>query len=474
MADEMTEPALASEATLEIAERPRPPARFYRPRFSLAGRIAAVLLVSLAVTAAVAAAVPLLPLELPAWMSFLAAILVGLPLGSWLLSRVLRPVEVAVQSLTDGIRSFHDRDFGVRIASHRKDELGELARLYNRVGQTLQDERAAVSERELLLQTALNRSPAAILLINQRDRIIYSNREARRLMMGGQPLEGRSFGDLKAGCPDAMREILTSESDGIFTVPAHEDDQPETYHLSQRHFQLNRKRHTLVVVRRMTGQLGRQEAEIWKKVIRVISHELNNSLAPISSLVHSAQMIAADPQHADRSDEVFGIIEERIDHLKTFLGGYARFARLPAPRKESVDWGEFLNALGEYPELEIVGRLPKREGWFDPAQMRHVMTNLLKNAEEASDGPFEAQLRVDVADDGGTYFQVLDRGRGMSDDVIKKALLPFYSTKRTGSGLGLPLCREIVEAHGGKISLEQREGGGTVVTCWLPGAPPGE
>jgi signal transduction histidine kinase len=224
----------------------------------------------------------------------------------------------------------------------------------------------------------------------------------------------------------------------------------------------------------MTGELGRQEAEIWKKVIRVISHELNNSLAPISSLVHSAQVIAAEPQHADRADEVFGIIEERIDHLKTFLGGYARFARLPAPRKEPVDWSEFLHSLGEYPELEVSGRLPKGKGWFDPAQMRHVLTNLLKNAEEASDGPFEATLRVDVADDGGTYLQVLDRGRGMDDDVIKKALLPFYSTKRTGSGLGLPLCREIVEAHGGKISLERRDGGGTIVTCWLPGAPPGE
>jgi len=373
-----------------------------------------------------------------------------------------------VQSLTDGIRSFHDRDFGVRIASHRKDELGELARLYNRVGQTLQDERAAVSQRELLLQTALNRSPAAIMLVNQRDRIIYSNRESRRLLMGGKPLEGRHFGELREGCPEAMREILASDSDGIFTVPA--EGQPETYHLSQRHFQLNRKRHTLVVVRRMTGELGRQEAEIWKKVIRVISHELNNSLAPISSLVHSAQMIATDPKHADRSDEVFGIIEERIDHLKTFLGGYARFARLPAPRKERVDWGEFIGALGEYSELEIVGRLPVRKGWFDPAQMRHVLTNLLKNAQEASDGPLEASLRVDVSDDGGTYLQVLDRGRGMDEDVIKKALLPFYSTKRTGSGLGLPLCREIVEAHDGKISLERREGGGTIVTCWLPGA----
>jgi nitrogen fixation/metabolism regulation signal transduction histidine kinase len=437
----------------------------FKPRVSLAGKMTMILLVALVAGAGAGVGIQLLPIELPPWFAILTALLVGLPLGAGLLSRTLRPIDVALEGLADGIRSFRDRDFSMRIASQRNDELGELARLYNMVGETLQSERAAVRERELLLQTALNRSPAAVILINQLDRVIYSNLEARRLMTGGQKLEGNRFGELRAGCPPAMREVLSSETDGIFTV--HSDDQPETYHLSQRHFQLNRKRHTLIVLRRMTGELGRQEAEIWKKVIRVISHELNNSLAPISSLIHSAKVIVESPEHADRAEEVFSTIQERIDHLKGFLAGYARFARLPAPRKETVDWAEFLASLGEYPDLEVVGRLPEQQGWFDPGQMRHVFTNLLKNAEEASESRSETSLRI-KADGDGTYFQVLDRGRGMDEDTMKKALLPFYSTKRTGTGLGLPLCREIVEAHGGKLSLQQREGGGIVVTCWLP------
>ena len=440
----------------------------FRRRLSLAGKITAILLLTLTVGGGVAATVPLLPLELPAWFAFLAAVGVGLPLGAWLLARVLRPIDQTISSLTDGIRSFYDRDFSLRIATHRNDELGELARLYNAVSQTLQDERAAVREKELLLQTALDRSPAAIMLVNQRDRVIYSNLEARRLMLGGRKIEGHLFAELRDGSPPAMREILASETDGIFTVQA--EDQPETYHLSQRQFHLNRRRHTLVVLRRLTGELGRQEAEIWKKVIRVISHELNNSLAPISSLVHSARVIAAEPRHRARSAEVFETLRERLDHLKGFIDGYARYARLPAPRKRRVDWREFLSGFGEYGAVDFPESAPAHEGWFDPAQIRQVLINLFKNALEASDGEPRVTLTVDAGPDGETWLQVADRGRGMDDETLRLALLPFYSTKKTGTGVGLPLCREVVEGHGGKLTLQSREGGGTVVSCWLPGA----
>ena len=110
----------------------------------------------------------------------------------------------------------------------------------------------------------------------------------------------------------------------------------------------------------------------------------------------------------------------------------------------------------------------KRQGYFDPAQIQQVMVNLFKNAVEASSDPPEITVRIDSTRGGGTFVQVLDRGRGMNEETLRKALLPFYSTKQTGSGLGLPLCREILEAHGGKLSLQLRPHGGLAVTCWLP------
>ena len=440
------------------------PARERSPRTSLAGKITAGFFAILVVVATLAAAAARLP-ELSSFTIFLLILIAALPLGAWFIGWLVRPLDRVIQGVSDGIRSFRDRDFSVRLAYRRKDELGALVRHYNEVGQILQEERRAVRQRELLLQSALDSSPAAIVLINQRDRIIYSNREARRLLTGGVKLEGRSFEELRAGCPEAMREILASGTDGLFTVPGEGDS--ETYHLSLRRFQLNRRRHNLMLLRRLTGELGRQEAETWKKVIRVISHELNNSLAPVSSLVHSAQRISREPEHAARRDEVFESIRERLDHLRRFIDGYARFARLPAPRRREVDWEEFLSGFSEYSTLEIAGHLPTEPGYFDPAQMRQVVQNLIKNAVEAGLGESPIRLRVKATSEG-TYLQVIDRGLGMNAETMEKALLPFYSTKNTGTGLGLPLCREILEAHGGKISLQGNEHGGTIVTCWLP------
>ena len=451
---------------VNASDRSARPARVTRRRFSLAGRITALFLGLLTVIAALAALASRLPLE--SWTIFLAVVIVALPIGAWAIGRMVEPLETVMRGVSDGISSFRDRDFSVRLAYRRNDELGELVELYNSVGEILHEERRDLLQRELLLATALDRSPAAILLINQMGRIIYSNRESRRLLMGGAKPEGRKFADILDGCPPGMREILETRTDGLFTVAGEEEN--ETYHLSHRVFQINRQRHRLVLIRRLTGELGRQEAETWKKVIRVISHELNNSLAPISSLVHSAEIMAKEPERAHRAPEVFATIRERLDYLQSFIEGYARFARLPRPRKSEVDWSELVATLAEFPTLEIEGEPPANPGWFDPAQMQQVLVNLVKNAIEASDGAADVRLSIDSSPETGTLLRVTDRGRGMNEETMKKALLPFYSTKKTGTGLGLPLCREIVEAHDGKLSLESNPEGGTTVTCWLPPA----
>jgi nitrogen fixation/metabolism regulation signal transduction histidine kinase len=461
----------AAGALSEIGIQLHDPTRDESKRpFSLAGRITAGFLAITVLVAGLAVASLELDrwFELQWWSRILIILVVALPVGAWLVGKLVSPIRRVVQGVSDGIRSFRDRDFGIRLAYRRNDELGDLVGLYNSVGAVLQEERRSLTQQELLLKTALDRSPAATLLVNPLGRIVYSNREARTLLTGGAKVEGMSFADIKAGCPPEMREILDSEHDGLFTV-THEDEENETYHLSQRTFTINRRVHVLVLLRRMTGELGRQEAEVWKKVIRVISHELNNSLAPISSLVHSARVVAEDPRHAERSSEIFGTLRERLDDLKGFIDGYASFARLPEPRKQSVEWEEFLKGFGEYDMVDFPDKLPAGSGWFDPAQIRQVLINLFKNAVEASTQEPHISLRIDTTAEGDTYIQVADRGKGMDDETLRKALLPFYSTKKSGSGLGLPLCREIVEGHDGKLTLQSRESGGTIVTCWLPG-----
>jgi two-component system nitrogen regulation sensor histidine kinase NtrY len=414
-------------------------------------------------------ALPQGTLTLPAWLARLLAFGVTLSLALWTVARFLRPLTQTLADLSDGIRSFSDRDFSVRVATVRRDELGELVRLFNRVGDILQEERGQIRQRELLLQTALDQSPIAVILVNPLDRVIYANLEARRLLLGGGRLVGMSFRDVLAGCPEGMRTVLEGEADGIFTVPA--DERPETYHAARRGFLLNRQPHALYLLRRMTVELSRQEAEIWKKVIRVISHELNNSLAPISSLAHSGLQVARMAKESERLEPIYDSIRERVEHLTSFLEGYARFARLPAPKRELVNWREWLEGPRRMYAFDLVGDVPTAAGYFDASQLEQVLINLLKNAREASDDDDGIVVRVDPLPSGGTRVQVLDRGRGISEPVMQRALLPFYSTKPSGGGVGLPLCREIIEAHGGSLRIQGREDGGAEVSFWLPPPP---
>jgi signal transduction histidine kinase len=177
--------------------------------------------------------------------------------------------------------------------------------------------------------------------------------------------------------------------------------------------------------------------------------------------------VIAQAPDAARLDSIFATIEERAAHLKAFLDGYARFAKLPAPNLQAVAWEPFIESLRHTVGFRGPVSLPARDGHFDPAQVQQVLINLLKNAHESGSSPEDVELTI--ADDGRMVrVQVLDRGSGMSEQVLANALLPFYSTKRSGTGLGLSLCREIAEAHGGRISLANRPDGGLAVSVWLP------
>lgn len=201
-------------------------------------------------------------------------------------------------------------------------------------------------------------------------------------------------------------------------------------------------------------------------MIRVISHELNNSLAPISSLAHSGAELARRGEH-ERLPGVFATIADRARHLHSFIDGYASFAKLPAPRLRDIGWQPFVDGLAQHCQFHLAGPLPAVPGRFDAAQVEQVLINLVKNAHESGSGAEDVTLRIDRT--GADWrIEVADRGPGMSETVLAQALLPFYSTKRDGTGLGLALAREIVEAHGGRIVLANRDKGGLRISLLLP------
>lgn len=394
-----------------------------------------------------------------------AALVVALPFAVYAVRRFMRPVNRLITALDDGVASFQDGDFSISLNPERDDELGALVRHYNATGDVLRAERHDLYQRELLLDTVIQSTPWALVLTNANDRVVYCNLAARQLFQQGRRFEGKAFAEVLAGAPETLREAVAGGRDGMFGV-RRDGDEDEIYFLSREHFTLNAQRHSLYLFKQLTRELNRQEVAVWKKVIRLISHELNNSLAPITSLAHSGRQLARQPDAA-KLESVFGTIEERALHLKRFIDGYGRFAKLPAPHVESVAWSGFIASLSGLMSFTLEGPLPETTARFDAAQMQQVLINLLKNAHESGSPPEAVRLSVRQGPQG-VRLDVMDAGPGMNESVLAQALLPFYSTKQAGTGLGLPLCREIVEAHGGRLSLANRAEGGLVVSVWLP------
>ena len=384
---------------------------------------------------------------------------------------VVGPVVARLRAIESGLARFAEGDFAVRVKAGRRDDVGEVVDRVNLLGEALQRRHDDGYQRELLLDTVLESAPMVVLIANEAGRVVHANAPARAFFGGGERPDGRALEELLATAPAELRAAIDGPEDALITIErGREPGDAETLHVARRVFRLNTQLHRLLLIRSLTRELAREEARTYKNVLRLVSHELNNSLAPILSLLHSGKQMLGDPELAGEVGPVFDVIEERSQHLRRFLDGYAALARLPTPAPREVAWLPFLEAIRALYPFRIV-EIPEAPGHFDPAQIQQLLINLLKNAVEAGSAPDAIELSVVRGPGGEVALRVADRGAGIDDEALGRARTPFHATSKAGGGVGLALCREIASAHGGSLSLRQREGGGVEVECHLPNGP---
>jgi len=381
-----------------------------------------------------------------------------------LLRFLFKDLHEGLSALETGLLNLKDREFSTTLSYQNKDELGHMCELFNQTVEQLRTEKHWLYQRELMLDKITQSSPEVLFLVNDQGQVIFSNIAARQFFGQRLGLEGNDLSTLFKTAPKGAQAAIQENKEGLFSLLKGEQE-AETWHMSTGKFVLNNQSHTLYILKQMTRELSRQEVAVWKKVIRVISHELNNSLGPISSMLHSGRILSLQANDS-RLARVFDTIDERIKHLSEFVQGYGKFAKIPEPKIEKVDCNILFSQLAQQWQFVYINNDVKNI-YADAPQLEQLLINLIKNAHE-SEGEL-SEVRVEIQHrQKDIIIMVSDRGKGIAESRLNSVLIPFYSTKATGSGLGLALCREIIDAHHGNIALYNRDAGGLMVRVTLP------
>lgn len=391
--------------------------------------------------------------------------------GLILVQRVVFPLQT-LANLLGGLR---EGDFSTRArGAIRDDALGEVLIEANALAETLREQRLGALEAGALLRTVMEELDAAVFAFDDQQRLRLANRAAENLLR--RPIEqllDRTAAELGlAACLDAG---------GAATLPLSFPGAAGRFGLRRSAFRQAGRPHQLLVLTDLSRALRDEERLAWQRLVRVLGHELNNSLAPIKSLAGSLEtLLRRDPLPEDWQADAqrgLGVISARAESLTRFMEAYARLARLPAPRKGSVDVAALIQRVAaletRLPVAILTG--PAVTISADGDQVEQLLINLLRNAadavlELAPNPGVPAKTGAAIGwscSDGELRITVSDSGPGLANPA--NLFVPFFTTKPRGSGIGLTLCRQIAEAHEGSLTLENRtDARGAVATLRLP------
>jgi PAS domain S-box-containing protein len=396
-------------------------------------------------------------------------------LGCWLgfafaaQERVVRPL----QTMSNLLMALREGDFSFRArGAMRRDPLGDVLAEINGLGDILQTQRRGALEATALLSAVIKEIDVAIFAFDYEGILRLVNPAGQSLL--GQPAE-RLLG--RGAQAIGLAECLEGEPNRILGPSA----LPRAYgrwSMRRTTFREEGRPHQLVVFGDLSRPLREEQLKAWQRLVRVLGHELNNSLAPIKSIAATlGASIERTPRRPDWEQDMqsgLGVISARAESLERFLQGYTRLAKLPPPQAAPCNLPALLRRAAAL-EHRLVVELqpgPPAELMVDGAQIEHAVINLVKNAVEASLDQKFAKVRISWRTGAGVVeIWVEDNGAGIEETA--NLFVPFFTTKPEGSGIGLVLCQQIAENHGGSLALYNRDDrSGCIAIMRLPLAKP--
>jgi two-component system nitrogen regulation sensor histidine kinase NtrY len=397
------------------------------------------------------------------WTLTFLVVMVWMGFAFALRSAVIRPL----QTLSNMQSALREGDFSFRVRGAKMgDALGELMLEVNALSEMLREQRLGAMEASALLTTVMTEIEVAVFAFDGDRRLRLVNRAGERVMaQNAERLLGKSAEEL------GLSECLDGES--ARTLEKNFPGQSGRWGVRRSVFRQGGKPHYLVVIADLSRALREEERQAWQRLVRVLGHELNNSLAPICSIAGSLEdIMKREVRASDWEDDLrrgLRVIVDRSDALSRFMRDYSRLTRLPKPQLRRTDINTLVRAAAGLERRIAVDieQGPDVALEADPDQLQQLLINLIRNAVDAS---LESGGSVKVGwSRNGSWLHlfVQDEGPGIANP--SNLFVPFFTTKPGGSGIGLALSRQIAEAHGGSVSLHNRaEGKGCEAVVQLP------
>jgi len=375
-------------------------------------------------------------------LTMLTVMLLLVPFGLYL-GRLYQQLLDPFYRLTSQVEAIRLEDYSLRMQSRFQMGIArELVDEINNLAEQLQQRKSRYDQHVFLIYRLIEQLDTPILVFDAKDRLSHGNQAfSEWCHRPWQTLKGTMAEELGLSKEGQNWRLLDKQ-------------QGRQWQIKHSQFHQQDGRFQLLILTNIEKELSAAEQQAWHRLIRVLSHEINNSLTPIKSL---AQALADMPEQGERAKQALGVIGQRSQSLQDFVERYATLSREIKLNPSSFSSAEFANklkSLNPQANIEIKSSLPQL--WGDPTLLEQVMINLVKNALEASE---QQQLVQLIFEQVGNQQQmlVIDKGQGIQNP--DNLFVPFYTTKANGQGIGLAFCRNIVEQHGGQLSLSNNPDG---------------